>query len=136
MEIAAGGPPPRAMTARTGADDDIMVQSLPPLTGSAISNTPIAGQGVVRTAPVASFASASASGLRIQAGAFASQANAQRAVSQLSSAGAASIEPIERGGTTLYRVVLPAPADEAAAYALRDRVAQIGFAEARVVQSF
>jgi rare lipoprotein A len=37
---------------------------------------------------------------------------------------------------TLYRVVLPAPADEAAAYALRDRVAEFGFADARVVRTF
>lgn len=75
-------------------------------------------------------------GLRIQAGAFSSQANAQRAVAQLSVAGTASIEPLQREGTTLYRVVLPAPADEAEAYALRDRVAEIGFSDARVVSAF
>jgi rare lipoprotein A len=76
------------------------------------------------------------SALRIQAGAFSSQANAQRAVAQLSAAGAASIEPVQRDGLMLYRVVMPAPADEAAAYALRDRVAEIGFTEARVVRVF
>ena len=37
---------------------------------------------------------------------------------------------------SLYRVLLPAPADEAAAYALRDRIAEIGFADARVVRTF
>jgi rare lipoprotein A len=128
MEIASGGPS-RAMTARSAPADDVTVQSLPPITGSAISNTPIAGQ-------VVTASTASASGLRIQAGAFSSEVNAQRAVSQLSSAGAASIVPMQRDGMTLYRVVLPAPADEAAAYALRDRVANIGFADARVVSSF
>jgi len=51
-------------------------------------------------------------------------------------AGTASIEPLQREGTTLYRVVLPAPADEAEAYALRDRVAEIGFSDARVVSAF
>jgi len=75
-------------------------------------------------------------GLRVQAGAFASQANAERAVAQLAAAGPAIIEPLQRDGLTLYRVVLPAPADETAAYALRDRVAQFGFVEARVVGSF
>jgi rare lipoprotein A len=87
---------------------------------------------------VASRASgAAASPLRIQAGAFSSEANAQRAVSQLASCGPASIEPLQRAdGMTLYRVVLPAPDDEVAALALRDRVAQIGFADARVLHSF
>lgn len=86
---------------------------------------------------VPTAAVAAAGGLRIQAGAFASEGNAQRAVSQLSAAGAAVIEPLQRAdGVTLYRVLLPAPADEAAAYALRDRVAEIGFADARVVRPF
>lgn len=128
MEIAAGGPP-RAMTVRPSSADDVTVQSLPPITGAAILNTPIAGPAVTASA-------APASSLRIQAGAFSSEVNAQRAVSQLSAAGAASIVPMQRDGMTLYRVVLPAPADEAAAYALRDRVASIGFADARVVSSF
>jgi rare lipoprotein A len=79
---------------------------------------------------------ATSSALRIQAGAFSSEVNAQRAVSQLSAAGNAVIEPLQRDGLTLYRVVLPAPEDEAAAYALRDRVAEIGFADARVVRTF
>ena len=39
-------------------------------------------------------------------------------------------------GVTLYRVILPAPADEAGAYALRDRVAEYGFVDARVVRTF
>ncbi|HKP79613.1 MAG TPA: SPOR domain-containing protein, partial [Phenylobacterium sp.] len=111
---------------------NVMVASLPPITGSEISSTPIAGQGVTATPSAATLGG----GLRIQAGAFSSQANAQRAVDQLSAAGMASIEPLQREGVTLYRVVMPAPADEAAAYALRDRVAQIGFVDARVIRSF
>ncbi|THD54301.1 septal ring lytic transglycosylase RlpA family protein [Phenylobacterium sp.] len=71
---------------------------------------------------------------RIQAGAFGDQDNAKKAVAQLARAGAATIEPIERGGQTLYRVTLPGPADEAEAYALRDKVAGIGFADARVLR--
>jgi rare lipoprotein A len=106
--------------------DDIISSPLPPVTGSAISNAPVAR-------PVASTASSS---LRIQAGAFASEASAQRAVARLSTAGPASIEPLQRDGSTLYRVMLAAPADEAGAYALRDRVAEIGFTDARVVRTF
>jgi rare lipoprotein A len=71
---------------------------------------------------------------RIQAGAFTDRARARRAADQLSAQGVATIEPFDRGGTTLYRVLLPGPADEAEAYALRDRVAGIGFSDARVVR--
>jgi rare lipoprotein A len=71
---------------------------------------------------------------RIQAGAFADRAHARRAADQLSAQGAATIEPFDRGGTTLYRVLLPGPTDEAEAYALRDKVAGIGFSDARVVR--
>ena len=77
-----------------------------------------------------------AQAFRIQAGAFSNADNAQRAAAQLSGTGTVVIEPIQRGGTTLYRVMLPGPADEAEAYALRDRVASIGFADARVMQPF
>jgi rare lipoprotein A len=70
---------------------------------------------------------------RIQAGAFTDRARALRAADQLSAQGVASIEPFDRGGTTLYRVLLPGPTDEAEAYALRDKVAGIGFSDARVV---
>lgn len=71
---------------------------------------------------------------RIQAGAFSDAANARHAAAQLSAEGVATVEPFERGGTTLYRVLLPGPSDEAEAYALRDRVAQSGFGDARVVR--
>lgn len=124
-------------------------QALPPLTGSAISSAPI---GAVNSAPAPVLAAtpttptppptttlaaaAGPSSLRVQAGAFSSEVNAQRAVTQLSAAGPAAIEPVQQNGLTLYRVVLPAPADEAGAYALRDRVAEFGFADARVVRTF
>ncbi|WP_430418460.1 septal ring lytic transglycosylase RlpA family protein [Phenylobacterium sp.] len=131
MEIASGAPAPRAAMARS---EPIGAQSLPPVTGSEISRGPLgplpSGQPVVMAQATAT------PGLRIQAAAFSSQVNAQRAVAQLSGAGAASIETIERDGMMLYRVVMPAPADEAAAYALRDRVAEIGFTDARVVRLY
>jgi rare lipoprotein A len=101
---------------------------LAPLTGSAL--------GPLRTAVPAAPAAQAAQAFRIQAGAFSNADNAQHAVAQLSTTGTATIEPIQRGGTTLYRVMLPGPADEAEAYALRDKVASIGFADARVMQPF
>src|SRR6185312_7870168 len=71
---------------------------------------------------------------RIQAGAFSDPANARHAADQLSADGQATVEPFQRNGTTLYRVLLPGPTDEAEAYVLRDKVAQSGFGDARVVR--
>lgn len=134
MAIAAGSSPPRAAMARTAATEPVVRQSLPPVTGSEISSAPI-GSPPMAARPILTAQSAGP-GLRIQAGAFSSAVNAQRAVAQLAPAGTASIEAVQFDGMMLYRVVMPAPADEAAAYALRDRVAEIGFTEARVVRVF
>ena len=126
MELAS------AMPRAAPVASPITSQTLPPLIGSEISSAPIppaAGLANVGAIPIKSA-------LRVQAGAFTSEVNAQRAVSQLSATGAASIEALQRDGLTLYRVVMPAPEDEAAAYALRDRVAEIGFLDARVVRTF
>lgn len=71
--------------------------------------------------------------LRVQAGAFSKPENARRAVAMLAPAGAAAVEPVTRGGSTLYRVFLRAPAERAAAEALRDHVVRIGFADAQIV---
>lgn len=130
MESQAPPPGPVAV-ARLGP---VSSQSLPPITGSEISNNSLYPDASPK--PMVMAQAAPAAGLRIQAGAFSSQVNAQRAVAQLAPAGFASIETVQFDGMMLYRVVLPAPADEAAAYALRDRVAEIGFSEARVVRVF
>ena len=116
----------------------ITSEALPPITGSAISSNPIGAPLASAIAPAqgVSTASLGSSALRVQVGAFSSEVNAQMAVRQLAAAGRATIEPLERDGMTLYRVVLAAPADEPGAYALRDRVAEIGFADARVVRTF
>ncbi|WP_337185325.1 septal ring lytic transglycosylase RlpA family protein [Phenylobacterium sp.] len=131
--------PSPAQAYRPPAREAITENALPPVTGAAISDTPI--PPATPPAPYRAYAAAppglaASSALRIQAGAFSNPVNAQRAVDQLSTAGSASIETLQLDGRTLYRVVLPAPADEAAAYALRDRVAEIGFTEARVVRTF
>lgn len=98
--------------------EPVTVSTLSPLARFARSDALLAETGVYR----------------IQAGAFADRAHARRAADQLSAQGAATIEPFDRGGTTLYRVLLPGPTDEAEAYALRDKVAGVGFSDARVVR--
>jgi rare lipoprotein A len=70
---------------------------------------------------------------RIQAGAFSDPVRAQRVAQRLGSLGPAAVEPLQRNGATLYRVVLTGPSDSVAAYDLRDRVAEAGFADARVI---
>jgi rare lipoprotein A len=75
-----------------------------------------------------------AASYRIQAGSYANRDNAERAVSQLSGAGQASIESVERGQGVLYRVVVDAGADEGAAFGVRDRVAALGFSDATVLR--
>jgi hypothetical protein len=77
---------------------------------------------------------APAGALQLQAGAFARRANAERALILLAPAGPADIVRLRRGDQTLYSVVLPAPADAAAAEELRARVAGIGFVDARLVR--
>lgn len=71
---------------------------------------------------------------RVQAGAYASLANARRAVDMLEPAGVATIEPMQRGALTLYRVIVPGPKDANSAERLRARVAEIGFADARLIR--
>ncbi|MDB5455758.1 MAG: septal ring lytic transglycosylase RlpA family protein [Caulobacter sp.] len=73
-------------------------------------------------------------GYRIQAGAFANRDNAERAVAQLSGAGAAVIEPLARAGGVLYRVLVAAGGDEGEAWSVRDRVAALGFSDATVLR--
>ena len=80
-------------------------------------------------------ASPGAGTYRVQAGAFADPANAQRVIAQLGGAVNATVEPVQRAdGMTLYRVMVQGAADEGEAWALRDRVASYGLPEARVVR--
>ncbi len=115
----------------------VAAASLPPITGAAIASSQI--PPVSSAAPVYASAPAvvRASAYRVQAGAFSDRSNAQRVVDQLSTAGQAIIEPVQRpDGVTLYRVVLQGGADEGEAWGLRDKVASYGFAEARVLRPF
>ena len=92
------------------------------------------------SSPVTQMATARIGGFaspyRVQAGAFSTPESAQRAAAQLAATGLARVEPLSRGGTTLYRVVLEGAADQDAAEALRQRVAAAGFGDARVLRPF
>lgn len=114
----------------------IAVSSAPlaPITGSEL---PPLRPLPAAPAPVATVATASTGSLyRVQAGAFSDRDNARRVAAQLGDAGRASIEPVERNGVMLYRVMLPGSTDESEAWVLRDRVASLGYADARVIRPF
>jgi rare lipoprotein A len=160
VRYAKASPPPAAYaqprvtqvaanTLRRPADEEIFAESassaaavVTPLVKAPEAVTvsvlaPLAPVRNSRSVPIsdAPAPAASASPIyHIQAGAFSDQDNARRAAAQLAATGTATIEPMERGGTTLYRVILPGPADEAEAFAMRDKVAGIGFADARVLR--
>jgi rare lipoprotein A len=92
---------------------------------------------VKRASPLTTTASvtpAAKAGFRIQAGAFSSRENAEKAVQQLALAGSARIEPLERPSGTLYRVVVAAGDDEGEAWSLRQRVEALGYAGATVLR--
>ncbi len=71
-------------------------------------------------------------GYVVQAGAFSTRAAAEQVASRLTSAGAASVRPVDHGGVTLYRVVLGPWTDKDAAADARGRVAALGFEGARL----
>jgi rare lipoprotein A len=70
---------------------------------------------------------------RVQAGAFHSRDSAERAAAQLADAGTPSIQPIERNGVTLYRVVVDGFSDRNAATGALNHIVNAGFTGARVV---
>lgn len=110
------------------AEVAVASQPLAPITPASSTPLPPLAPAASTPAPVSGGA------YRVQAGAFADQANAQRVVSQLAGM-SATVEPFTRAdGMTLYRVMVAGAADEGEAWALRDRVASYGFGEARVVR--
>ena len=82
------------------------------------------------------YSPASPSTYRVQAAAFSDASRAQQAANQLASTGQARVEPVERDGGVIYRVIVQASNDEGEAWALRDRVAAVGFTDARVLRPF
>lgn len=82
----------------------------------------------------ARFAATAAEGSRpaVQVGAFSTRSAAERVAARLAPAGQARIESLDRGGATLYRVVVR-PTDAATPDQARSRVAALGFGDARVL---
>lgn len=68
----------------------------------------------------------------IQAGAFSTRANAERAASELAQAGETEIREIDRNGQTLYRVFVRSLTDETAAQDALGKVAASGYRDAVV----
>ena len=68
---------------------------------------------------------------RIQVAAFADRGNAERAAQRLADQGVASIEPVDRGGATLWRVVIRGDGDDA--QDLLQRLTDAGFPGARLI---
>jgi len=114
--------PPAAQAASLGDLSDV---------DSLLADTPPAAQA----ASVASVAQAAAPAvsLQVQAGVFASRANAELLASRLTGAGAPQVEPFERGGQTFYRVTVRGLSNPAAAAAARSQAASFGAPDARVI---
>jgi rare lipoprotein A len=129
-QYARAAPPPPPRQAPRSFDDiqepPQRVQVLPPQREPTWSAPPI-------NPPDPVFASAK-SVYRIQAGSFSNRENAEKAVRQLTSAGRASIEAIQRASGTLYRVTVAAGEDESAAWTLRERVEALGYSGATILR--
>lgn len=157
VRYAANGPPRAAYPIRQAASVAAAVPAIAAATPLPAYSPPIPRAPVaVSSAPLApitgselpalraespaqtpGLGTASAGSLyRVQAGAFSDHDNARRVAAQLGDAGRASIEPVDRNGITLYRVMLPGSADEGEAWVLRDRVASLGYVDARVIRPF
>ena len=102
----------------------------------AVTSAPLPAVGA--PAPVSALAAAPTAApgsvFRIQAGAFSDSANAARVAANLGETGEAIVEPIQRNGVTLYRVMVTGGTEEGAATALRNRVASLGFTDARIIR--
>ena len=72
-------------------------------------------------------------GYGVQVGAFGDRARAEQVAARAASAGRARISPVERGGSTLYRVVVGPLADVHAAETARDALGDLGFEQAKVI---
>ena len=128
-------------------DGDIEDQDFPTAEGSAARAGPRRA-AVIETADIEDGPAASAparvqtvayrpavtsGAYSVQVGAFSSRETAGRVAARLADAGPASIEPIERHGTVIYKLRLGAFPDARSAAAARARVAAAGLPDARVI---
>ena len=135
--IVASAPPPPTPRAAPPPKARVYAGGLPPARPAYDAPPPPKAADADYESPVPVIAAPPApilASYRIQAGSFANRDNAERAAAQLSGAGQASIESIERSQGTLYRVVVDAGVDEGVAFGVRDRVAALGFSDATVLR--
>ncbi len=134
QQTAAPPPPPRERSFDDIKEPTQRVQVIPsrqpdPEWGSAPPINP------PDAAPARAYASvAKPSGFRVQAGSFSSRENAEKAVRQLSSAGQAQLDVIDRPSGPLYRVTVSAGESEGEAWSLRQRVESLGYQGATVLR--
>jgi rare lipoprotein A len=74
-----------------------------------------------------------ATGLAVQAGAFANKDAAERLAGRLSAVGRTTVSPVQHGPVTLWRVTVGEAADRAGADQLRQRLAAYGVNDGRIV---
>ena len=89
-------------------------------------------QTLAESRPAASQ-SRSRNGLRVQVGAFSTRLNAERAAERVTGAGPVTINTLDRDGSTLFLVSLGPANDARSADRLRDRAAEAGFPDARII---
>ncbi len=136
VRVATGkpsAPPPRAEARSVAASTPGVAAAtvVPAAIGSAVVRK--VADSVPETRP-ATPAQAALGNILLQVASFASRENADRALSQLSTAGipGASISDIVSGGRTLWRLRVNAP-DHASASELAARIAGLGFGRPQVV---
>ena len=132
-------PEPPAAMEMAAAEPTITETPLAPLEAAAAEPAPML-EAAAEPAPEApvqlAAASAPAPVYRVQAGAFSDLANAERVATQLAETGVVEIQPVERNGMTLYRVMVRDIAGETEAGLVRDKVVQIGLVDARILYPF
>lgn len=116
---AAPNPAPSPAAAAPLADVDSLLADPPP------------GPAEVASLPAAPASAA----YELQAGIFSSQAHARRIADGLAGSGAAAVEPFERDGQTLYRVIVRGFSDLSQAAAARRAATALGVGDARVTAS-
>lgn len=98
--------------------------------------TPVLSAAPETAAPESDEPAVAEADYRVQVGAYPSREDAQRAAAGLGDGVRYRIEPVERQGATLYRVVLGGFLDEDDALAAQLRFNAAGFADAQVLKPF
>lgn len=133
VRLAAAAPPPPPRQ-----EPDVVFTSAPVRKGETIEITQSALAPLAKPKPATPTPAppAPSAAFRVQAGAFSTEERARLAVSQIARAWPATVEAVPRNGVTLYRVMLDGLANQDEAEVVRQRIAEAGFADARVIRPF